>query len=75
MKIGDSVVPVIGRVCMDQLLIDVTDIPDVSIGQMVTIIDNDHDSPCGVYALAELANTICYEIPICVHAHLSRIVH
>lgn len=75
MKIGDSVVPVIGRVCMDQLLIDVTDIPDVSIGQMVTIIDNDHDSPCGVYALAELAGTICYEIPICVHAHLSRIVH
>jgi alanine racemase len=75
MKIGDSVVPVIGRVCMDQILIDVTDIPDVSIGQMVTIIDNDHDSPCGVYALAELADTICYEILICVHEHVSRIVH
>ena len=75
MKVGDSVVNVIGRVCMDQLLIDVTDVANVAVGQMVTVIDNDHDSPCGVYALAELAGTICYEIPICVHAHVNRIVH
>ena len=75
MKIGQQSVPVIGRVCMDQLLIDVTGVPNVSIGQMVTIIDNDHSSPCGVYALAELAGTICYEIPTLVHAHVNRIVH
>jgi len=75
MKIGDSFVPVIGRVCMDQLLIDVTDVADVHLGQMVTIIDNAHNSACGVYALADLADTICYEILTCVHAHVSRIVH
>ena len=75
MKLGPHLVNVIGRVSMDQLLIDVTDIPDVSIGQMVTIIDSDHDSPCGVYALADLADTICYEILTCVHAHVNRIVH
>ena len=75
MKLGDKIISVIGRVCMDQLLIDVTDVPDASIGQMVTIIDNDLNSPCGIYALAELADTICYEIPICVHAHVNRIVH
>ena len=75
MKIGEKIVPVIGRVCMDQLLIDVTDVPDASVGQMVTVIDNDQKSPCGAYALAELADTICYEIPICVQAHVNRIVH
>ena len=75
MKVGDSVVSVVGRVCMDQVLIDVTDVPNVAVGQMVTIIDNDHRSPCGAYALAELAGTICYEIPICVHSHVNRIVH
>jgi alanine racemase len=75
MLLGPNLVSVIGRVSMDQLLIDVTDIADVTIGQMVTIIDNDHDSPCGVYALADLANTICYEILTCVHAHVNRIVH
>ena len=75
MKIGDKYAPVIGRVCMDQLLIDVTDMPDVNVGEFVTVIDNDHDSPCGGYALAKLADTICYEILTSVHAHVNRIVH
>ncbi len=75
MKLGARLVGVIGRVCMDQLIIDVTDVPDASLGQMVTVIDNSHDSPCGVYKLAELADTICYEILTCIHAHVNRIVH
>ncbi len=75
MLLGQSPVPVIGRVCMDQLLIDVTDVTDVEIGQMVTIIDNNQNSPCSAYALADLANTICYEILTSVHAHVNRIVH
>jgi alanine racemase len=75
MKLGDRLVGVIGRVCMDQLIIDVTDVPDAALGQMVTVIDNSHDSPCGVYKLAELADTICYEILTSIHAHVNRIVH
>jgi alanine racemase len=75
MKIGSHVVPVIGRVCMDQILVDVTDVKGVGLGQMVTIIDDIQDSPCGAYALAELADTICYEILTCVHAHVKRVVH
>ncbi len=75
MKIGSIAVPVIGRVCMDQAILDVTDVPEVKLGQMVTVIDNQHDSPCGAYALAELANTICYEILTLIHAHVKRIVH
>ena len=75
MKVAGCLVNVIGRVCMDQLLIDVTDVPGVRLGQMVTIIDNDHNSPCGVYSLAEKAGTIAYEILTCIHAHVNRIVH
>ncbi len=75
MLLGSHLVSVIGRVSMDQILIDVTDVDDVAIGRMVTIIDNNHDSPCGVYALADLADTICYEILTCVHAHVNRIIH
>lgn len=33
-------VPIIGRICMDQLLVDVTDIPEVSVGDIATLIDN-----------------------------------
>lgn len=75
MRIGSHWAPVAGRVCMDQVLLDVTDVPDVKVGQQVTVIDNDHDSPCGVYALADLADTICYEILTSVHAHVNRVVH
>ena len=75
MLLGNSEVPVIGRVCMDQLLIDVTDVPGVELGQMVTVIDDDHSSPCGAYTLAEKAGTIAYEILTCIHAHVNRIVH
>ena len=75
MKIGQHSVPVIGRVCMDQLILDVTDVPSVALGQMVTVLDNDHDSPCSAYTLAELADTICYEILTSIHAHVNRIVH
>lgn len=75
MKIIDRTVPVIGRVCMDQVILDVTDIPDIQLGQMVTVLDNDHHSACSAYALAEQADTICYEILTFIHAHVNRIVH
>lgn len=75
MKVNGTFVPVIGRVCMDQLLIDVTDVPNVHPGQTVTILDDDHNSPCGAYALSDLADTIVYEIITCVHEHVDRIVH
>jgi alanine racemase len=75
MKIGEHAVPVIGRVCMDQVILDVTDVPDMQLGQRVTVLDNDHDSPCSAYALANLGDTICYEILTSIHAHVNRIVH
>lgn len=75
MKIGDTAVPVIGRVCMDQVILDVTDIPGIQLGQIVTVLDNRHDSVCSAYALSDLSDTICYEILTMVHAHVNRIVH
>ncbi|RKY13667.1 MAG: alanine racemase [Planctomycetota bacterium] len=75
MKIHEHFAPVIGRVCMDQVILDVTDIPNIQPGDMVTVLDNCHDSECSAYALADLAGTICYEILTLIHAHVNRIVH
>ncbi|MEN8126533.1 MAG: alanine racemase [Planctomycetota bacterium] len=75
MKIGSHAAPVIGRVCMDQIILDVTGIPDMRLGRMVTVLDNEHDSPCSAYTLAGLGDTICYEILTSIHAHVNRIVH
>lgn len=60
--VNNKSAPIIGRVTMNQIVIDVTDIPNVQLGQFITIIDDKYDSPCGVYALAETSKTICYEI-------------
>ena len=75
MKVDNHTVPVIGRVCMDQVILDVTEVPDIQLGQMVTVLDNDHNSPCSAYALADLSDTICYEMLTLIHAHVNRIVH
>lgn len=54
--------PIIGRVCMDQMMVDVTDIPEVEVGDIATIIGKDGDSVITVDEVAEGAETIPYEI-------------
>lgn len=38
-RIGGIAVPIVGMICMDQLAVDVTDVPDVRAGDIVTLID------------------------------------
>jgi alanine racemase len=54
--------PVVGRVSMDMLTIDLTDLPAPTVGDDVTLIDSDPLSPASIYAVAEHAGTIPYEI-------------
>ena len=75
MKVGDSFAQVLGRVSMDKTIIDVTDIPNAEIGQYVTVIDNDPQSQCSVYRLAEIADTICHEVLTSLPARALRIIH
>ncbi len=60
---------VCGKVCMDMVMLDVTDIPEVAIGNTVTIIGE------GLTAttLASLANTIAYEIITGISNRVSRL--
>lgn len=55
--------PIIGRVCMDQLMVDVSDIPGVERGDVVTLIGRDGDECISVEELAETAgDTFNYEV-------------
>lgn len=51
-----------GRVCMDLTLIDVTDIPEVEIGDVVTLMGQDGTERITAEELGELSGTINYEI-------------
>jgi alanine racemase len=64
--------PVRGRVCMDLFMIDVTDIPDVSLESEVVIIGKSGEERIGAEHLAEWAGTINYEIVARIGAHLKR---
>lgn len=54
--------PVVGRVCMDLTMIDVTEIADVGPGDPVTLIGRDGDRECWADDLARKIDTIPYEI-------------
>ena len=54
--------PVIGRVCMDQLLIDVTALPEVGAGERVTLIGRDGGEEISAEEMAERCGTITNEL-------------
>jgi alanine racemase len=54
--------PVVGRVSMDLTTIDLRSVPSATIGDEVTILDNDPLSDASAYNLAKWADTIPYEI-------------
>lgn len=51
-----------GRICMDQMMVDVTDIPDVKMGDVVTLIGKDGDLEIRAEEVAEHAGTITHEL-------------
>lgn len=55
-------VPVVGRVCMDMTMLDVTEVPGVAVGDTVTLLGRDGSEEITAHDLANQAGTICYEI-------------
>ncbi|MGN0614394.1 MAG: alanine racemase [Porcipelethomonas sp.] len=65
--------PIIGRVCMDQLILDVTGVPGVKEGDIVTLIGRDGDEEITADELASLYGTIGYEVVCGISKRVPRI--
>ncbi len=65
--------PILGTICMDQFMVDVTDIPGVQPGDPVTLIGQDGDEAITAMDMAKAANTICYEITCGISPRVPRI--
>ncbi|HVZ94626.1 MAG TPA: alanine racemase [Phycisphaerales bacterium] len=67
-------VPVVGRVSMDQITIDVTDIPEgqVGVGSCVEVVGNDRTAANHLPVLAKQAGTITHELLCRFSARLPR---
>ena len=53
--------PICGRICMDQFMVDITDIPDVKFGDKVTLVGKDGDEFLPVETLSDLSGRFNYE--------------
>ncbi len=73
MRIGDTDVPVCGRVAMDQVIVDLTEAPSTRIGDEVEVISDDPSSARSVESIAGIAGTIPYEITCRLGGRISRV--
>lgn len=60
---------ILGRICMDQTMVDVTDIPNVKVGDTATLIGGELTAD----TLAGWAHTIAYEVPCLLTARIPRV--
>lgn len=71
-KINDHYYSVIGRICMDQMIVEINDDNKIKEGDIAYLIDRDDDNLSAV-KLAESANTITNETLSCLSHRLPRI--
>lgn len=66
---------IIGRICMDQFMIDVTDIPDVDLGCEVTLVGRDGDECLTMEEVSEKAYSFNYELPCRISRRVPRLYY
>ena len=66
--------PILGRVCMDQMMVDVTDIPDAREGSLVTLIGKDAGESITMEQLGDLSGRFNYELACNINRRVPRIV-
>lgn len=65
--------PILGRVCMDQFMVDVTGIPEAAQGDEVTLIGSDGEESITMEDLGELSGRFNYELACCLNKRVPRI--
>jgi alanine racemase len=65
--------PVVGTVCMDQIMVDVGHIPQVSVGDEVVLLGKQGNEQISAEELAGLAGTIPYEIVCSIAPRVPRV--
>ncbi len=69
--IGGRPAPILGRVCMDQMMVDVTDIPDAAVGGVAVLIGGEEEIRADYLGAA--MGTIGYELLCAVSPRIPRV--
>ena len=65
--------PILGRVCMDQMMVDVTDIPGVQLGDPVVLVGRSGSEEITVETIAAAADSFNYEFVCGISRRVPRI--
>ena len=65
--------PIRGRVCMDQMMVDVTEIPEAEMGMEVTLFGRDGDANLSLEVLCDLSGRFNYEFVCDINKRVPRI--
>jgi alanine racemase len=71
--INGNKAPIVGRVCMDQMMVDVTDIPGVASGEEVVLLGKSGEERITADDLANLYGTIGYEVVCGINKRVDRV--
>lgn len=71
--VNDKLVPVIGRICMDQCMIDVTEVEGVKVGDEVILMGEQNGIKFTADDIAELLGTINYEVTCMISKRVPRV--
>lgn len=71
--INGQFAPIVGRICMDQMTVDVSNIENVDIGTEVTLIGQDGGLSITFDDIANMCNTISYEITCDISVRMPRV--
>jgi alanine racemase len=71
--VNRSFAPVIGRICMDQCMIDVTEVKDVKIGDEVILMGEQDSLKFTADDIADLLGTINYEVTCMISKRVPRV--
>lgn len=66
-------IPVVGRICMDMCMADVSGVEDAKVGDVVTVFGEDHGAAIPVEALSDQLGTIPYEVLCGINKRIPRI--
>ena len=66
--------PILGRVCMDQMMVDVTGIPGAKEGILCTLIGTDGDETITMEELGDLSGRFNYELACDINARVPRVI-
>lgn len=71
--INGKLVPVVGRICMDQCMVDLTNVPDVNLGDEVILMGEDSELKMTADELASILGTINYEVLCMISRRVPRV--